>query len=224
MQDATLPPVAHAWVSPDGTIHDVDDEQLYEFCKSRQLHYPNMLDHKQNPESDHKNGGWRLIERLRFIGHIHRPNEHIPALGTFDAFYNECLRSKDGRHVLTDKSTLSKLLNGTYQGGKPYKKVWQTRYLSVTEKRKALLERSGAVAQEQPVQLNIDFATFCRSPGIVAGVDEGAGVERADARLSGTARAHEVSLGAIVISFASCIAQHFKRHANPTPFKLTVTF
>ena len=39
MQDATLPPVAHAWVSPDGTIHDVDDEQLYEFCKSRQLHY-----------------------------------------------------------------------------------------------------------------------------------------------------------------------------------------
>ena len=115
-------------------------------------------------------------------------------------------------------------VNGTYQGGKPYKKVWQTRYLSVTEKRKALLERSGAVAQEQPVQLNIDFATFCRSPGIVAGVDEGAGVERADARLSGTARAHEVSLGAIIISFASCIAQHFKRHAKPTPFKLTVAF
>ena len=39
------------------------------------------------------------------------------------------LLSKDGRHVLTD-SALSKLLNGTYQGGKPYKKVWQTRYLS----------------------------------------------------------------------------------------------
>ena len=27
MQDATLPPVAHAWVSPDGTIH-VGSEQL----------------------------------------------------------------------------------------------------------------------------------------------------------------------------------------------------
>ena len=65
MQDAMLPPVAHAWVSPDGTIHDVDDEQLYEFCKSRQLHYKNMVDHKQNPQSDHKNGGWRLIDRRR---------------------------------------------------------------------------------------------------------------------------------------------------------------
>ena len=60
MQDATLPPVAHAWVSPDGTIHDVNDEQLYEFCKSRHLRYQNLVDHKHNPESDQKNGGWRL--------------------------------------------------------------------------------------------------------------------------------------------------------------------
>ena len=46
--------------SPDGTIHDVDDEELYHFCKSRQLRYQNLVDHKHNPESDQKNGGWRL--------------------------------------------------------------------------------------------------------------------------------------------------------------------
>ena len=84
------------WVSPNGAVHQVSDDSLAEFCRQHQLHHSNMLAHISNPASDQKNGGWRLIERLRAIGHVDRPHEHVLALGTLDSFHKECLQSSDG--------------------------------------------------------------------------------------------------------------------------------
>ena len=67
------------WVSPDGELYDVPDEDLYTFCDGRGLHYKNMVHHIANVRSKQKNDGWRLIERVRFIGHVDRPDEHVPA-------------------------------------------------------------------------------------------------------------------------------------------------
>ena len=61
------------WVSPAGEVHDISDAGLYVFCKSRKLHYENMLDHIAKLTSDQKNGGWRLIERMKAISHVDRP-------------------------------------------------------------------------------------------------------------------------------------------------------
>ena len=68
--------MSRAWVSPEGELHDLTDEELYSFSSQRGLHYENMLDHISRAKSDQKNGGWRLIERLRAIGHVDRPSEH----------------------------------------------------------------------------------------------------------------------------------------------------
>ena len=83
------------WVSPEGKIHRISDDQLYRFCVDNGLHLGNMLSHINNETSDQKNGGWRLIERLRAIGHVQRPLEHVLALGTIEDFYNECKSSTD---------------------------------------------------------------------------------------------------------------------------------
>ena len=99
-----------------------------------------MNEHIANDKSDQKNGGWRLIERLKCIGHVDRPHEHVPALGTPAAFHKDCLNSSDGRSVLKDDKSLGKLLLGTYNSGKPYN-LWELREISVAEKRQLLLKR-----------------------------------------------------------------------------------
>lgn len=130
-----------AWISPKGEVLDVADEELWKFCATRGLHYCNMLEHIHDAGSDHKNNGWRLIERLRFIGHVDHPHAHVPALGTLDAFHQSCLSATDGRSVLRDKTTLGKLLAGTYNGGGKAWKKWELRHLSTAQKRHALQQR-----------------------------------------------------------------------------------
>ena len=58
-------PRTRTWVSPEGSVFDIEDEQLYAFCTSRGLHCPNMIEHMDNVGSKQKNGGWRLLERRR---------------------------------------------------------------------------------------------------------------------------------------------------------------
>jgi hypothetical protein len=125
-------------VSPIGEVHDVSDADLYTFCKTRRLHYENMINHIQTATSDQKNGGWRLIERLCAIGHVNRPHEHVLALGTPTSFHQDCMASNDGRTVLKDPKNLGKLIKGSYKGGgKPWHS-WECRTLSTAEKRRAL--------------------------------------------------------------------------------------
>ena len=133
--------MSRAWVSPEGKLHDVTDEALYTFCSERGLHYENMLDHISRITSDQKNGGWRLIERLRAIGHVDRPLEHVLALGTPEAFHKDCLAATDGRAVLKDPKNLGKLTGGNYKGGKPWNR-WECRQLTTAEKRRLLQQRS----------------------------------------------------------------------------------
>ena len=148
------------WVSPDGELHDVSDSELCRFCTEHGLHYSNMLDHIGS-RSDQKNSGWRLIERLRCIGRVDRPHEHVPALGTLDSFHKQCLSSSDGRDVLKNKTTLSNLISGTYNGGGKAWKKWELRHLTVQQKRQMLQAwRQGAAqsqaappAQPAPLQL-----------------------------------------------------------------------
>ena len=130
------------WVSPSGELHDVADEELHTFCSARGLHYSNMKDHIASESSDQKNDGWRLIERLRCIGHVDRPREHVLALGTLESFHRDCLASKDGRNVLKNRDNLGRLLRNRYNGGKPWNK-WECRHLSLAEKRRLLSERRG---------------------------------------------------------------------------------
>ena len=99
------------WVSPTGVMHDVSDADLYEFCMARRLHYQNMVEHVQHSTSDQKNFGWRLIERLRAIGHVDRRHEHVPALGTLEMFYKDCCSATDGREVLRNRDNLGRLLS-----------------------------------------------------------------------------------------------------------------
>ena len=70
------------WISPVGEVHDVSDADLYAFCNQRGLHYSNLINHIETPSSDQKSEGWRLIDRLRAIGHVDRPHDHVLALGT----------------------------------------------------------------------------------------------------------------------------------------------
>ena len=88
-----------------------------------------MLNHIATPTSDHKNGGWRLIERLRAIGHVDRPQVHVLAFGTLEAFHKSCLSSNDGRSVLKSRDNLGRLLNDRYKGeaGKPWN-GWECRF------------------------------------------------------------------------------------------------
>ena len=156
----TLLMVMRTWVSPDGELHDVSDSELCHFCTEHGLHYSNMLDHIGS-RSDQKNSGWRLIERLRCIGRVDRPHEHVPALGTLDSFHKQCLSSSDGRDVLKNKTTLSNLISGTYNGGGKAWKKWELRHLTVQQKRQMLQAwRQGAAqsqaaptAQPAPLQL-----------------------------------------------------------------------
>jgi len=67
----------------------------------------------ENSQQLQKCDGWRLIERLRVIGHVDRPDEHVLARGTLTAFYFDCKLSSDGRDVLHDEANLAKLLKGT---------------------------------------------------------------------------------------------------------------
>ena len=130
------------WVSPAGDVYDVSDDNLYVFCISNGLHYSNMVTHTAKDNSDQANFGWRLIERLRAIGHVDRLDQHVLALGTIESFSEDCLNSKDGRDVLKDRKTLGKLLRNAYNGGRPWNK-WECRELSTQEKRRLLSEQSG---------------------------------------------------------------------------------
>jgi hypothetical protein len=118
---------------------------LFQFCSARKLHYDNMVDHVSRPTSDQKNGGWRLVERLRAIGHVDRPTEHILALGTLEDFHKHCQSSTDGRAVLKSRSNLTKLVGGYYKGGKPWN-GWETRSLTTAEKLQLLHQ-----SQQQPL-------------------------------------------------------------------------
>ena len=126
-------------MSPNGELHDVEDAHLSAFCRERGLHYPNMLNHINTASSDQKNGGWRLIDRLRAIGHVDKPHQHVLALGSLEAFYADCQSSDDGRGVLKNRDNLGRLLKDRYNGGKPWLN-WQCRHLSTAEKR-ALLQQ-----------------------------------------------------------------------------------
>jgi hypothetical protein len=141
--------VVRAWVSPAGELFDIADEDLYAFCTARGLTHRNWLEHISSPTSDQKDEGWRLIERLRCIGHVNSPQEHVPALSTLESFHKSCMSSSDGRNVLKHKPTLGLLLAGTYNSGKPWKK-WELRVLSVAEKRQLLLLRLGRIEQPAP--------------------------------------------------------------------------
>jgi hypothetical protein len=134
------------WVSPTGVPHDIADEELSAFCKRQtpKLKYGNMKHHVDSARSDQKENGWRLVERLRAIGHIDRPDEHVLALGTLDMFHQDCLASSDGRNVLKNRDSLRKLLAGTYNGGGGVPWLgWELRALSVAEKKQLLLRRLG---------------------------------------------------------------------------------
>ena len=126
------------WVSPVGDVHDVSDDELYDFCTRRELHYQNMVAHIKKSTSDQKNNGWRLIDRLRCIGPVKLPLVNVPALGTLDSFHKSCLSADDGRQELRDKGTLGKLLSGTYAGANGWK-GWERRILSSAQKRQLLL-------------------------------------------------------------------------------------
>lgn len=121
------------WVSPTGSVYDVSDGELRSFCTARGLHYDNMVQHMSHPTSEQKNNGWRLIERLRAIGHVDRPHEHVLALGTLEAFWKDCLSATDGRSVLKNRDNLGRLLRDAYKGGKPWNQ-WQCRHISTAEK------------------------------------------------------------------------------------------
>ena len=139
------------WVSPAGKLYDVPRKELGRFCKARELHHKNMVAHIDDPHSDQKNGGWRLVERMRAIGHVSRPTDTRPAIGTLDAFHAACLASTDGRAMLKDKETLGKLLAGTYNNGKPWKK-WERRELTVVQMRQLLERLFGGAAELQQAQ------------------------------------------------------------------------
>ena len=133
--------LVRTWVSPDGSVYNVAGADLYIFCQEKNINYENMLDHIERETSDQKNGGWRLIERLRAIGHISRPDNHVLALGTIEEFYKECLTSDDGRAVLKNRDNLGRLLGGKSKGGKPWN-GWECRKLSSTEKLQLLQAKS----------------------------------------------------------------------------------
>jgi hypothetical protein len=168
--------MTRTWVSPDGELHDVADKQLYAFCKARHLHYENMVDHIERPTSDQKNDGWRLIERLKAIGHISRPTQHVLALGTLEHFHAECGRSTDGRAVLKDRKNLSKLLGGSYKGGGKAWNGWELRVLTTAEKRQLLAKLAGeqqplATAEPAAAATNLpDFASFVQGARPVSAI------------------------------------------------------
>ena len=139
--------MVRTWISPTGEYFDVPDDELYTFCKQRGLHYENMLNHIEKQSSDQKNEGWRLIERLRAIGHVNRPRDHVLALGTLAAFHADCLASRDGRAVLTSRDNLGRLLKNRYKGGKPWNQ-WECRHLTSAEKRQLLETLAG---EQQPL-------------------------------------------------------------------------
>ena len=116
------------------------------------MHHGNMLHHIASASSDQKNGGWRLMERLKFIRLASQPHIVVAAVGTLDAFHRECLAARDGRAKLKDKGTLGKLLAGKYKGGgKPWL-GWELCQLSAAERRTVLARRLAAqTTTESPV-------------------------------------------------------------------------
>jgi len=129
------------WVDPKGKPFHVAADELREFCTRRGLNASNMEEHVKRPASDQKNGGYRLISRLRFIQSEEDPTLIVPALGTLDAFYNDCMDAHDGREKLVNPDNLRKLLAGSYNGGgKPYN-GWKKTTMTVDEAECLLLER-----------------------------------------------------------------------------------
>ena len=176
--------MSRTWVSPAGKLFDVNDEDLYQFCKQRGLHYQNMRDHIVQETSDQKNGGWQLIERLRAIGHVSRPHEHVLAIGTVEAFHSDCLSSTDGRAVLKNRDSLVRLLGNRYKGGKPWSQ-WEHRQLSTAQKRE-LLQRvtpSDGSAAEAAATAQASVSSTMQLPDFATAVSafEPAAVDQDDA-------------------------------------------
>lgn len=178
------------WISPAGEVHQVCDASLYAFCTNRGLHYENMLDHIARSTSDQKNGGWRLIERLKAIGHVERPNEHVLVIGTVEDFHDDCLRAKDGRDVLKDRRNLAKLIGGHYKGGKPWKQ-WEHRHLSNAEKLRLLqhlhMESELPAAAEPVVSVQVALPDY-GAAGLMAAQWSGAAASSSEqiSRLGGS--------------------------------------
>lgn len=129
------------WVDPNGGVYQIEPDQLGDFCRRRKLNASNMQDHVAKPSSDQKNGGWRLVERLRWIQSVAKPTLIVPALGTLHAFHANCLHANDGRENLVDRDNLRKLLAGSYGrggGGKPYN-GWRKIVLPAEEAERRLL-------------------------------------------------------------------------------------
>eukprot|EP00322_Chrysochromulina_rotalis_P021077 CAMPEP_0115882654 /NCGR_PEP_ID=MMETSP0287-20121206/29119_1 /TAXON_ID=412157 /ORGANISM="Chrysochromulina rotalis, Strain UIO044" /LENGTH=198 /DNA_ID=CAMNT_0003338745 /DNA_START=94 /DNA_END=687 /DNA_ORIENTATION=- len=152
-----------------------------------------MVDHVSRPTSDQKNDGWRLVERLKAIGHVDRPSEHVLALGTLDAFYDDCQSSTDGQNVLKSRANLTKLVGGYYKGGKPWKK-WETRQLSTAIKLQLLMQLNGVQQQPLPTAEQVDLpsmelpdyglvATEVEEPAEAEGQCANGSISRAETRL-----------------------------------------
>ena len=143
---------AMRWCDPDGRPHEVARDGLWRFCKDHGLNFGNMVNHIDTPSSDQKNGGWRLVDRLRVIGPVDQPTVMVPVLGAPKSFFTSCLTAMDGREKMTSKENLNKLLagpvdgRGNYKGGKPYQ-GYERRTLSSNEKW-ALLHRRLGLALE----------------------------------------------------------------------------
>ncbi len=210
--------MSRTWVSPTGTLHDVTDEELHHFCKLKRIHYSNMVTHVADPSSDQKNGGWRLIERLRAIGHVDRPHVHVLALGTLEAFWKDCLSSDDGRHVLKNRDNLGRLLKDRYNGGGKAWLKWQCRHLSTAEKR-ALLQQLDSPSTASKAPGSTAFVTGQQQPASQAVSirlpDYGA-LLHAESSSSAMAGSLEVSLRAFLASSARPTRCHFKPGRDPT--------
>ena len=120
------------WVGPrllDG-VHVVRRQDLQKWGDHRGLHGRNLVQHVDDPASDHKSDGWRLVERTRWVQHVNHPGWIIPALGTVDMFIECCTRAADDRSKLSNKRNVQMLLGGKgrYANGKPYTK-WQLKLL-----------------------------------------------------------------------------------------------
>ena len=126
-------------------LHDVDSYGVRSWGFARGLNGNNLQQHVVDPVSDHKCGGWRLVERVRWLQHIKHEDWLIPAVGTMDMFMASCARSADDRGKLANKRNVLLLLSegGKYVHGKPYT-VWRLKKLTVAEAEKRLRAMSAA--------------------------------------------------------------------------------
>jgi hypothetical protein len=110
-------------VDPFGNVHSVQRRELRRFCETRGLHASNMESHVLDPDSDQKNGGWRLLGRLKWL-RFGDSLKLLPAVGTIDNFFTSCSEASDERARLKSRNCVRMLLSGAppgaYKNGKSY--------------------------------------------------------------------------------------------------------